>query len=114
MDDEPQVLAALRHQLRREFDVVTAENGAEALEILRHEPVDVIIADQRLPQMTGSEVLAAARALNGDAARIMLTSYADLDAVVDAINQAQIYGYVTTPWDGNEIRTTVRLSLIHI
>jgi signal transduction histidine kinase len=111
VDDEPQVLAALRHQLRREFDVVTAENGAEALEILRHEPVDVIIADQRLPQMTGSEVLAAARALNGDAARIMLTSYADLDAVVDAINQAQIYGYVTTPWDGNEIRTTVRTAI---
>jgi signal transduction histidine kinase len=111
VDDEPQVLAALRRQLRREFDVVTAENGADALEILQHEPVDVIIADQRMPQMTGSELLAAARALDGDAARIMLTGYADLDAVVDAVNQAQLYGYVTKPWDGNEIRTTVRTAI---
>ncbi len=108
VDDEPEVLATLRRQLRREFTVYTAESAEQALEILNTHPVQTIISDQRMPEMTGAEFLARAKAEYPDTVRILLTGYADLQAMIEAINSGQIFRYITKPWDPMEIRTLVR------
>jgi len=103
VDDEPEILFSLRGLLRREFDLHTAQGGAEALEVLRRQPVHVIMSDQRMPGMTGVELLRRARAECPEAIRIIFTGYADIKAVVDAINEGQIYRYLTKPWDPDEL-----------
>src|SRR5437016_12489278 len=107
VDDEPEILFSLRGLLRREFELYAAESGAEALEILRQHPVQVIMTDQRMPQMTGTELLRLARGNCPEAIRIVFTGYADIKAVVDAINQGQIYRYLTKPWDPDELVTVL-------
>jgi DNA-binding NtrC family response regulator len=104
VDDEPEILFSLRGLLRREFDLHTAQSGAEALEVLHREPIHVIMTDQRMPEMTGVELLARAQGECPEAIRIVFTGYADIKAVVDAVNQGQIYRYLTKPWDPDELR----------
>src|SRR6516162_7050573 len=103
VDDEPEILFSLRGLLRKEFDLHTAQGGAEALEVLRRQPVHVIMSDQRMPEMTGVELLQRARAERPEAIRIIFTGYADIKAVVDAINEGQIYRHLTKPWDPDEM-----------
>ena len=103
VDDEPDILFSLRGLLRREFELHTAAGGAEALEVLGRQPVHVIMTDQRMPQMTGAEFLRRARAACPEAVRIMFTGYADLRAVIDAVNEGGIYRYLTKPWDPDEL-----------
>jgi DNA-binding NtrC family response regulator len=108
VDDEAEILFSLRGLLRNEFDVQTAESGAEALDILRRRPIHAIMTDQRMPQMTGVELLRQAKEECPEAVRIVFTGYADIKAVIDAINQGQIYRYLTKPWDPDELVTVVR------
>src|SRR5207247_3272141 len=89
VDDEPDILFSLRALLRRDFEVHTAEGGAQALEILHQHPVHVIMTDQRMPAMTGVELLTRARSDCPEAIRIIFTGYADLKAVIDAVNRAE-------------------------
>jgi DNA-binding NtrC family response regulator len=103
VDDEPEILFSLRGLLRREYDLHTANSGAEALEVLRKHPVQVIMTDQRMPEMTGVELLRRARGECPGAIRIVFTGYADIKAVIDAVNQGQIYRYLTKPWDPDEL-----------
>jgi response regulator RpfG family c-di-GMP phosphodiesterase len=103
VDDEPEILFSLRGLLRTEFDLYTAESGAEALEILHHHPVHVIMTDQRMPGMTGVELLRRAKGDCPEAVRIVFTGYADTKAVVDAVNQGQVYYYLTKPWDPDDL-----------
>jgi DNA-binding NtrC family response regulator len=103
VDDEPEILFSLRGLLRREFDLHTAQSGAEALEILRRQSIHVIMTDQRMPEMTGVELLRRARGESPEALRIVFTGYADIRAVIDAINHGQIYRYLTKPWDPDEL-----------
>jgi DNA-binding NtrC family response regulator len=103
VDDEPEILFSLRGLLRRDFDLHTAQGGAEALEVLHRQPVHVIMTDQRMPEMTGVELLRRARSECPEAVRMIFTGYADIKAVVDAINQGQIYRYLTKPWDPDEL-----------
>jgi DNA-binding NtrC family response regulator len=103
VDDEPEILFSLRGLLRKEFELYTAESGAEALEILRRHPIHVIMTDQRMPQMTGVELLRRARGDCPEAIRMVFTGYADIKAVIDAINQGQIFRYLTKPWDPDEL-----------
>src|SRR6266436_87150 len=91
VDDEPEILFSLRGLLRKEFDLHTANSGAEALEVLHRGPIHVIMTDQRMPEMTGVELLRRARGECPEAIRIVFTGYADIKAVIDAINQGQIY-----------------------
>jgi response regulator RpfG family c-di-GMP phosphodiesterase len=107
VDDEPEILFSLRGLLRMEFDLYTAESGAEALEILHQHPVHVIMTDQRMPQMTGVELLRRAHGECPEAIRIVFTGYADIKAVIDAINQGQVYRYLTKPWDPDELVTVL-------
>jgi DNA-binding NtrC family response regulator len=102
VDDEPEILFSLRGLLRREFDLYTAQS-AEALEVLRRQPIHVIMTDQRMPEMTGVELLRRARGESPEAIRMVFTGYADIKSVVDAINQGQIYRYLTKPWDPDEL-----------
>src|SRR5881392_3206826 len=91
VDDEPEILYSLKALLRHDFAVHTAGGGAEALEVLRHHPVCVIMTDQRMPEMTGVELLARAKGACPRAARVIFTGYADLRAVVDAVNRGEVY-----------------------
>jgi DNA-binding NtrC family response regulator len=113
VDDEPDILFSLQALLRRDFEVHTAEGGAQALEVLRRHPVHVIMTDQRMPQMTGVEMLTRARVECPQAVRIVLTGYADLKAVVDAINRAEIYRYLTKPCDSDELTAVLRQACEH-
>jgi len=113
VDDEPEILFSLRGLLRKEFELHTAESGAEALEILQQHTVHVIMTDQRMPQMTGVELLRRARGECPEAIRMIFTGYADVKAVIDAINEGQIYRYLTKPWDPDELVVALRQACDH-
>jgi DNA-binding NtrC family response regulator len=108
VDDEEEILFSLRGLLRHEFDVHTAPSGAEALEIMRRQVIHVLMTDQRMPQMNGVELLQQARGECPEAIRLVFTGYADIKAVIDAINTGQIYRYLTKPWDPDELISVLR------
>jgi DNA-binding NtrC family response regulator len=108
VDDEPEILFSLRGLLRKEFEVHTAESGAEAIEVLKQHPVHVIMTDQRMPGMTGVQLLHRVRGEHPQAIRIVFTGYADIKAVIDAVNQGHIYRYITKPWDPDELLGVIR------
>lgn len=103
VDDEPEILFSLRALLHREFEVHTAEGGKQAIDVLHQHPVHVIMTDQRMPEMTGVELLTRARVECPKAIRIIFTGYADLKAVIDAVNRGEIFRYLTKPWDPDEL-----------
>ena len=108
VDDEPDILIALEDLFEDEYRVLTTSKPAEALAILAATPdIAVILSDQRMPGMTGDAMLAEARKIH-DAQAILLTGYADMSAVIAALNQGGITGYATKPWDANLLRNTVR------
>ncbi len=107
VDDEPDILIALEDLFEDSYRVLTASRPADALDILRAEPdIAVIVSDQRMPGLTGDALLAEARAFH-DAQAILLTGYADITAVIAALNRGGIVGYVTKPWDPGILRGTV-------
>ncbi len=108
VDDERDVLDSLRHLFHRSYRVLTAENGEEALAILGSEDVHVILSDQRMPGLTGDLVLAEARRRHPDAIRMLFTGYADLEAVIRAVNEGNIFRYIVKPWDSAELESIVR------
>ena len=110
VDDEPDVLFSLKGLLRRDFDLHTAESGEEALEILRQHPVHVIMTDQRMPGMTGVELMDRAKTQYPSAIRIVFTGYADIKAVIEAINTGGLYRYITKPWDPDELIEVLHLA----
>ena len=104
VDDEVDNLDAFRFNFKKTLRILTASGGEEALGILRENDVAVIVTDQRMPKMSGLELLRAARPLRPDAVGIILTAYTDVDVLIEAINLGQIYRYITKPWDGKEVR----------
>jgi response regulator RpfG family c-di-GMP phosphodiesterase len=113
VDDEEEILFSLRGLLRHEFDLHTATSGAEALALLQQQPIHVIVADQRMPGMTGVELLQRAQKEYPQTIRIVFTGYADLKAVIDAVNQAQIFRYLTKPWDPDELCAVLHQACDH-
>ncbi|MEB3196670.1 MAG: HD domain-containing phosphohydrolase [Candidatus Sericytochromatia bacterium] len=111
VDDEPDNLLLLERVLRREYNVFSANSGAEALEFLEGMDVDMIISDQRMPQMTGAELLGAAYLRDPDQVRILLTAYSDVKDIIAAINAGHIYQYLSKPWDPDELKLVVKRSL---
>ncbi len=103
VDDEPEILYSLQGLLRREFELYTAESGSQALEILQQHPIHVIMSDQRMPEMTGVQLMHRVKTEHPEAIRIVFTGYADIRAVVDAINNVGLYRYITKPWDPDEL-----------
>ena len=107
VDDEPRVLTTMRMLFRAHYEVYFAEGGSQALELLRKQPVDVVVSDQRMPGMSGIELLRAARDLNPNAMRILLTGYSDLNAIIGSINEGEIFRFVNKPWSNEDLSTTV-------
>ncbi|PKM24321.1 MAG: two-component system response regulator [Gammaproteobacteria bacterium HGW-Gammaproteobacteria-13] len=108
VDDEERILRSLALQFRREYEVLTESDPRRALERLKSENVQIIVSDQRMPQMSGAELLAQAREIAPDTLRILLTGYSDLDAAVEALNSGGIFRYLTKPWDQQEMAFTLR------
>ncbi|WNV04822.1 response regulator [Candidatus Methylospira mobilis] len=111
VDDDPDVLAALRRAFRKGYNVVTADNGSAAISILNEQTVHLIICDQRMPGVTGEQVLEHALFKQPDAVRILLTGYSDMESLVACVNEAHIYKYVAKPWDPQELSFTVARAL---
>lgn len=107
VDDEPRILTTMRMLFRNHYDVFFAESGQKALDLLKIQPVDVIVSDQRMPGMTGIEMLRAARELNPNAMRILLTGYSDLNAIIGSINEGEIFRFVNKPWSNEDLSVTV-------
>lgn len=108
VDDEPDNLDLLYRTFRRQFNVFRAESGAQALSILANQgEVAVIISDQRMPEMKGTEFLSKTVPQFPDTMRIILTGFTDVEDLVEAINAGQVYRYITKPWDPNELKTVV-------
>jgi DNA-binding NtrC family response regulator len=113
VDDESANLRALERLFREDYEVLTAGSGADALELLRQHDVALLITDQRMPGMTGIELLKNTASLRPRMVRIILTGYTDVEALVEAINCGQVYKYVTKPWNNGEVRLTVSRALEH-
>lgn len=108
VDDEPDILLSLNGLLRRDFQVFTAETGERALEIMQERPIHVVMTDQRMPSMTGVELMGRVRSEHPEAIRIIFTGYADTRAVVEAINTGGLYRYITKPWDPDDLIDVIR------
>jgi response regulator RpfG family c-di-GMP phosphodiesterase len=112
VDDEPKIYHALRRALHREpYDVVYAPGGAEALKLLGERSVDVIIADQNMPEMQGSVLLSRVRQQFPDIVRMMLTGDARLETVMAAVNKGEIYRFFTKPCNESELIISLRDAL---
>lgn len=107
VDDEPDILQSLKRLLRHDFVIFTAKSGEEALQVLREHPIHVVMTDQRMPQMTGSELLTEMRKADPDPIRVVFTGYADLKSMVQAVNSGQLFRYITKPWDPDELIETL-------
>ena len=113
VDDEPSNLRALERLFRHDYEVITAESGEEALRLLSEHDVALVITDQRMPNMTGVELLKRTADIRPHIVRIILTGYTDVETLVEAINSGLVYKYVTKPWDNEELRLTVNRALEH-
>ena len=108
VDDEADVLESLRHQFHRTYRVLTSTSGAEAVELLAHNDVQVLLSDQRMPGMPGDVLLSKARELKPDTIRMLFTGYADIQAVINAVNEGHIFRYILKPWDSAELEGVIR------
>ncbi len=114
VDDEPHVLSALSRVLRREnYRILTANSGDEALAVLAHNTVGVILTDQRMSNMTGTTLLAIVRGLYPDVVRIVLSGHLDVESLAEAINQGEIYRFLSKPWNEAELLETIRSGFRH-
>jgi len=114
VDDEPNVRNALRRQLRRDgYRILTAESAAEGLELLALHEVQVVLSDQRMPNMNGTEFLNRVKALYPDTVRIVLSGYTDLDSVTEAVNRGAIFKFITKPWDNEALRKQIREAFLY-
>ncbi|HEX8956963.1 MAG TPA: HD domain-containing phosphohydrolase [Burkholderiaceae bacterium] len=112
VDDEPNILSSLRRLLRAEgYQVLLAEGGAAGLALLESEHVDIVISDMRMPEMDGAQFLERVRSKWPDTIRLLLTGYADIQSILDAINRGEIYRYVTKPWNDSDLLLIVRHAL---
>ena len=112
VDDEPNVLNALKRVFRQENYAITAvNNGQEALDLLRREPFHLMISDYMMPGMNGAELLKQAKAAKPEMIRIMLTGHADTGAVMGAINEGAVYKFILKPWNDDDLRITIALAL---
>lgn len=111
VDDEPGVLESLADLLRKEFHVLGTTDPDEALSLLANEEVAVILSDQRMPKQTGAQLLAKASALSPDTIRVLLTGYADIEVVIQAVNDARVFYYLSKPWKNDSILDLVRTAV---
>lgn len=113
VDDERDILDSVERLFRKECRVFTAETVDQALEILAANSIQVVLSDQRMPMASGVELLATLRQEYPHVVRVLLTGYANIDHVIDAINEGHVYRYISKPWDPAELRVIVRQCFEH-
>jgi DNA-binding NtrC family response regulator len=110
VDDEQYVLTSLLRLFKHDYDVHVATSGAEALEIIRSRRVHVLISDNRMPGMTGVELLRQVGEISPSTMRILLTGYSDLNATIDSVNKGEVFRFITKPWKNDVLRFSVQLA----
>jgi response regulator RpfG family c-di-GMP phosphodiesterase len=112
VDDEQQNLISFKASFRRYFEIYTANSAKEAQKTLKENTIHVLITDQRMPETTGTELLAKAVIDYPDQIRILLTGYTDIEALKDAVNRGHIFRYLEKPWNDDELKKTIEDSFI--
>ena len=107
VDDEERILRSLKLLFARDYQVRITTDGNEALEILRREKVHTLVSDQRMPLMSGVDLLRQAKQISPNTMRLLLTGYADMEAVVGSINEGEIFRYISKPWNQDDLRQVV-------
>jgi response regulator RpfG family c-di-GMP phosphodiesterase len=108
VDDEPHVCDSVHDLLRREFRVLKANSAQEGCRIMQEEEVHIVMSDQRMPQVTGVELLTKLKVRYPHAIRMLFTGYADLESIIAAINQGHIFQFMKKPWQPEELQAAVR------
>ena len=112
VDDEQNILSSLRRVLRNEpYRLLMANCGEQGLDMFEQQPVDLVISDARMPGMDGAALLAEIQKRRPECLRILLTGYADISTTIKAVNEGQIYRYISKPWNDEELRLTIRQAL---
>lgn len=112
VDDDPNVISAIRRALMEEpYSIYSANSGVEGLAILKEHKIKLIISDEMMPGMTGTEFLSAAKKLFPETIRIMLTGHASIQAAMKAVNSGEIYRFFTKPWDDVELKLSIRSAI---
>lgn len=113
VDDEPHVLHALKRALRHEpYRLLTAASGSEGLSLLDQHTVQVVLSDQRMPKMLGTEFLNQVKSNYPEVIRMILTGYADVPSILDAVNRCEIYRFITKPWDETQLKRHLQECLL--
>ena len=107
IDDERSNLTAFKASFRRDYNIFISETTEEALEILNGHEIQIILTDQRMPEMTGVEFLQSVIGDHPEPIRILVTGYSDIQAVIDAINQGQVYKYISKPWNNDYLKVAL-------
>ena len=114
VDDEANVLSSLKRTLRREgYDILTAGSAAEGLSLLARNDVQLILSDQRMPEMNGTEFLARVKSLYPKTVRMVLSGYSEISAVTDSINKGAVYRFMLKPWDDEKLKEEITGALRH-
>ena len=108
VDDEPNVCDSVHDLLRREFRVLKAHSAQEGFRLMQEEEVHIVMSDQRMPQISGVELLTGVKARHPQAIRMLFTGFAELESVIAAVNQGQIFQFVRKPWQPEELLLAVR------
>lgn len=113
VDDEENILSALNRIFREEkiYEIITAHDAQDALQKISKTAVDIVISDQRMPGMGGAELLKEIRDTHPDSIRFLLSGYADVEAIISAINEGDIYRFIKKPWNNEEIKDLVKISI---
>jgi putative nucleotidyltransferase with HDIG domain len=114
VDDEVNILKALQRLLRNEpMNVLTASHPEQAIDLLEREEAQVVVTDQRMPEMSGVDMLSTIRERNPNIVRMMLTGYTEMNIAVEAINRGEIFRLITKPWNDDELKATLRQAFDH-
>ena len=113
VDDEQPVLNALGRMLRDEnYSLSTTPRPTDVIDVVKRAPVSLIISDYEMPEMTGIELLTAVKKISPETIRIILTGKADMQATIRAINEGEVFRFITKPWDDEELKITIRHALM--
>lgn len=108
VDDEPEIGASVYALLRREYDVLRAQSAAEGQRLMQEHEVHIVMTDQRMPEVTGVELLASVRVRHPRAVRLLFTGYADHESLIAAINDGRVFRFLKKPWRPEELEAAVR------
>lgn len=113
VDDQPEIVNSVRRIFYKEplLDVLTANSGAEALMLFDENDIDLILTDQKMPGMTGVELLREISIISPDTIKIILSGFSELDTVLSAINEVGVFKFIMKPWDNNDLKITIQRSL---